>query len=385
MAERARRSDGTLAGAALAAGVGAFAGHPSLFWTAAALVGFAATPALLGSPDSSLDAERSVDGVAGAGERVRVQLTVRNAGAHAVPDLRVIDGVPPALRVVEGSPRGSAALRPGGELTVAYTVEAVHGDHRFGAASAISASLGGQENAASLRPTEDRLCCPAGGEGLGRRLRAAFPSAGERHDEGPEFVSVRRYRRGDPPGRVDWARYARTGELTTVTYAEERAERPAVLVGEATGHPHPAGRALAAVDALEAVRGSPVGLGALGRPETWAPPDSGPARRGAVRSALEPAYGDAGGETPVRPDAWLRRLPGGTRVVVAAAPGDRGARESARLLAAGGADVTVLATECVGGGEPTPANESLRAAGVRVIEWGPFESLGDALARTARR
>ncbi|MFC7195680.1 DUF58 domain-containing protein [Halosimplex aquaticum] len=41
--------------------------------------------------------------------------------------------------------------------------------------------------------------------------------------EGVEFYATREYAPGDPASRVDWNRYASTGELTTVTYRESNA------------------------------------------------------------------------------------------------------------------------------------------------------------------
>jgi len=48
--------------------------------------------------------------------------------------------------------------------------------------------------------------------------------------EGIEFHSVEEYRRGDPANRIDWRRYARTGELTSMTFRTERLAEVVVCV-----------------------------------------------------------------------------------------------------------------------------------------------------------
>jgi len=64
------------------------------------------------------------------GDRVRVTLTVENAGDSALPDVRVADGVPDGLRVVDGQTEGAFAVPSGESTTLEYTVVADRGSSR---------------------------------------------------------------------------------------------------------------------------------------------------------------------------------------------------------------------------------------------------------------
>ena len=63
---------------------------------------------------------------------------------------------------------------------------------------------------------------------------ATLPRAGtlptDSGGDGIEFHSTRSYQHGDPVSRLDWRRYAKTGELTTIDYREEQAVRTVLLV-----------------------------------------------------------------------------------------------------------------------------------------------------------
>jgi len=235
---------------------------------------------------ASVRASRAFDRADPApGEAVGVELTVTNAGDRALPDVRVVDGVPEELAVTAGSPRGCVALPPGGSTTLSYEVVAKRGEYEFA------------DPAVRLRSTasSERATAEVSAEG-DRRLvgtntvrdppvdDAVLPRAGtlpaDSGGSGLEFHATRAYRPGDPMTRVDWRHYAKTGEFVTVQYREERAARTVLVVdvrpvGRVTGAPgYPTGAELAAYagnrlyDALEAAGTVPsvtaVGLGAEG-------------------------------------------------------------------------------------------------------------------------
>ena len=156
------------------------------------------------------------------GEAVDVELTVTNTGDRALPDVRVIDGVPEELAVTSGSPRVCAALPPDGSTTVSYEMVAKRGEYEFA------------EPAVRLRSA-------AGGE----RATATVAADGDRRLVGTNTVREK------------------TGEFVTVQYREEQAARTVLVVdarpvGRVTGAPgYPTGAELAAYagqrlyDALE--------------------------------------------------------------------------------------------------------------------------------------
>ena len=147
---------GVLAISAIAVAVGLIVEVPPLLVVATVGVVYAVYPQLTPAWEPKLTLERSLSETAPAnGERVVVETTVRNVGDRPILDLRFVDGVPPALTVVEGSPRCGAVLRPGAETTVTYEVVDVR-RRRDG-------------NRLHRRP--ERLAAPAPDAGL-RRSRA---------------------------------------------------------------------------------------------------------------------------------------------------------------------------------------------------------------------
>jgi len=122
--------------------------------------------------------------------------------------------------------------------------------------------------------------------------------------EGIEFHSVEEYRRGDPANRIDWRRYARTGELTSMTFRTERlAEvvvcvdaRPASYRAADATEPHAVALAVDAAgrigDALFDANHQ-VGLAGFGRHVCVLPTRNGPdhASRFHRRLATDPAFG----------------------------------------------------------------------------------------------
>ncbi|PSP85303.1 DUF58 domain-containing protein [Halobacteriales archaeon QS_6_64_34] len=176
------------------------------------------------SVPETLTVTRQVDPrVAPPGRPVTVTLSVTNDGDRTLSDLRVVDPVPEALAVLQGTPRGGGTLEPGETMTVSYTVVARRGEFDFPAPRVRVRGAG-----AGAVATADRT--PAGETRLICRLDADAPPLSDIGDtrvgrltadspgEGLTFHSTREYRHGDPAGRIDWRGYAKQGELATVNY-----------------------------------------------------------------------------------------------------------------------------------------------------------------------
>jgi len=200
-------------------------------------LGYVAYGALSSVPvDAAVAVERSFDeATPPPGEAVTVRLTVENVSGATLSDLRVVDGVPDDLAVVGGSARGSFALRPGESATVAYDVVAKRGDfafadpvvrlRSFGASRLVTETVpaAGERELSSLDPVS---AAPLGSTTPVRAGTHPTDSGGE----GLEFHSTREYRPGDSISRIDWRRFAKSKELSTVSYREERAVRVVVAV-----------------------------------------------------------------------------------------------------------------------------------------------------------
>jgi uncharacterized repeat protein (TIGR01451 family) len=235
--ERVPRFRGALAGTLLLATLGLLYAEPRLFAAAVvplAYVTVGALSSLSGAAEPEI--ERSFDPASPPpGAEVEVTLTVRNPGESALADVRVVDGVPDELAVVAGSPRGAVALRSGEEATLSYSVVAKRGDYAFEdpavrvrTASATdrvttAVSAGGERSLTCTRSVSE----PPFGRASPRRIGTHPTDSG---GDGVEFHSTREYRPGDPLSRIDWRRFGKTGDLTTVQFREERAARTVVVV-----------------------------------------------------------------------------------------------------------------------------------------------------------
>ncbi len=252
MSERVGRWGVALVGTLTLVSVGLLAAEPFLLAATAVPLAYVLYGVLSRvPPGANLRVERRVETADPApGETVEVALTVTNEGDSALTDVRVVDGVPGELTVVEASPRACESLRPGESATVRYSLLAKRGTYAFDdpvvrirplAATAVATATldGGGDtavtcaNAVADVPLDD----------------ATLPRAGvlptDSGGSGLEFHATRDYQSGDPVSRIDWRRFAKTNELTTVEYREEQAvrtvlivdARPVTRVTPATGYP----------------------------------------------------------------------------------------------------------------------------------------------------
>ncbi|GGL63554.1 DUF58 domain-containing protein [Halocalculus aciditolerans] len=354
------------------------------------------------------------------GDDVTVRVTVENEGGF-LPDLRVVDGVPDALRVTDGSPRHATALRAGATATFTYTVEATRGRHEWAPLDGLARDAAGSTETRTEANAETRIECvppltgldafPLHDTAAGRVGRLATDTGGS----GTEFYAVRDYRAGDPMNRVDWRRLARSGDLATVEFREERAADVLVVVDTRddayVADPDAATaveRCVEAAGGVLAVRldaGDRVGLASLGPRFTYHAPNTGRDHRARLREALATDDGFApepGDERTVvyRIAAQLRkRVKSGTQVVFCSPLADDSAAEFVRRLAAAGHPVTVVSPEPAPDGDADSRTRAaagiaaaerrlrlgdLRSAGVRVVDWPGGVPLPVAVARAKR-
>lgn len=386
---------GVTAAALAISAIGVGFGRPGVVLTATlgiALVG----AARVWSPSPDVELTRSLSTTDPApGDCVTVTVTVRNTGDRTLADIRLVDGVPAGLSVVDGSPRFTTALRPGKAATVSYDVEMVPGRHTFEPGLVI---LGDPVGAAELltaveTPEPTALDC-----GFGRPTTGgAAPRpqvtvhAGQREGEasgaGVEFDAIREYRSGDPPARIDWNHRAKTGELSTVEFREPHVPkvavlvdaRPAAYVAGADGVPGPRHAANGAHDVVGQLLagGVPTGVGAVPPEDAWLPPGVGARQRVDAREMLADDAAVPWLPPTDEPDipavvaALTARFTPDTQVVFVSPCVDDGAVAIARRLDAEGHSVTVL----------SPADtttETVTSAYARLTRWLRFTTLRSA-------
>lgn len=312
MIHRVTRWNGAVAATVVLGAAGVAANAAGLLVAAAVPLTYVAYGALATAPplESNVATTRELDATAvPPGQPVTVTLTVANTGERVLPDVRVVDRVPERLRVLDGTPRGVATLRPGEELTLMYRVLARRGSFAFGPPRVRSRGF-----AASVLATAD--VPPAGDDRLVCRLDADAPPLADRASgyagqvatddpgEGTEFHSTREYVPGDPMARVDWRHYAKHGELATIAYRAHRVADVVLVLDvraptrAVAGPGHPSGLELCGYAATRALAelagaGQEVGVAVLGGSgavaDRWLPPGAGRAHRAQARAVLRRA------------------------------------------------------------------------------------------------
>ncbi|SFR39535.1 conserved repeat domain-containing protein [Halogeometricum rufum] len=407
-------------GAALVAGaVGVVFQRPALILVAGLGVAYTGFAWFTDAPAPTLEVVRELsESNPDTEEDVRVTVTVRNVGETALTDLRLIDGVPPALEVTDGSARLGTALRPGKSATFSYSVEAVRGEHAWGPLEAVTRSPSAETErtealdaesetvlrcAPSLEATSD---LPLRGLTTQYTGRVATDVAGD----GLEFYSTREYRRGDPLNRIDWNRRARTGKMATLEFREERAATVVLLVDARAdayvatheGDQNAVERSVdAATRAFSSLldSGDRVGVAALSPHDCWLAPSTGSDHRARARQlfATNPALAPTPSDDAYYPVVAVRRLrrqlPSDAQVLFFSPMADDFAVVAARRLDAYGHLVTVVSPDSTT--DDTPGHRlagverenrlaRLRRSGIRVVDWGEGP-LATELARAERR
>ena len=302
------RWQGIAAVALLAVAVGVLAKRPSLLLVGALAGAFAAYPRLTATPDPDLSIQRETEPKAPEdGDLVTVRTTITNEGDATLADLRIVDGTPPMLSVSDGSPRCGTALLPGGEVTVQYELRARPGRHVFQPTTVLCRDASGAVEVEDSLTAASSVECAAEIPNVPLRTQTghhAGPLVTDDGGEGLEFHFVREYQHGDPANRIDWRRYARTGELTSLAFRVERLAKVMICVdarpvsyraGSATD-PHAVALAIDAADRIgDALFDANhcVGLAGFGRDVYMLPARSGRdhANRFHDRLATDPAFG----------------------------------------------------------------------------------------------
>lgn len=408
---------GVVAVALLAGSVGVLFKRPLVLLTACVGVGYAIYPHVLGAPPTDVSVTRRLgDTDPAPGDDVTVEVTVTNGTGRTLTDLRIVDGVPAMLTVSDGAARHATALRPGESTTFSYALTATHGTHRFRPTTVIARDVSGAvEVETTVEPSTDELSVLSElPEPPVDRQTTRLPGnvTTDQSGEGIEFSRIREYRRGDDRNRIDWKRFARTGDLSTVEFRREQAvtvtvcvdARAAAYCGGGNG-PHAVSYGVAAAqELLDSVwdTGEQAGLAAIGREVCWLPPGRGVEYRERARSTLlsHRTLSPRAPEEP-RSDAAHRdqlrelraRLDGVTQVFLVTPLSDQFVVDAALELGAEGSltvvspDVTAPETP----GEKLAAVERrnrihrLRRGDLRVIDWDTGTTLAEALLRARTR
>jgi len=404
--------------------VGVLTDRPATLLVGVVGAGVAAYPRLSRPPTVELELERRLgDRRPESGDSVTVTTSVTNTGDRTLADCRIVDGVPAMLSVAEGSPRHAAVLRPGGTTEFSYAVATEPGRHQFDPATVVARDITGAHEVETTVAAGTEIQCadavpeiPVRAERDGHAGRLLTDEGGT----GIEFHSVREYRPGDPMGRIDSKRWARTGELTTVEFREERPTSVCLLVdarapayrAAADGRPNAVAHCLAGVEqllsALSETRDA-VGLAAFGRELCFRAPGVGTDHETALWQLLatHPAFdatppghvrsgGGADGDSDLDRQATLLRkqLGADTQVVVLTPLTDERIVDTVRTLAAAGHTATVISPDVTSGGSPgqrlarrerTERLRALRGADVPVVDWDPTTPLGTVLLDEQRR
>jgi len=363
-------------------------------------------------------------------EEVEVRVAVTNTGERFLPDLRIVDGVPPGIEVVEGAARCGTALRAGEAVHFEYTVAPARGEHTWDPARVVVANASGSVERettvdAGAETTIRRAPVPLSTGRLPvRGLTSQFEGrvGTDAAGSGIEFFTTRKYRPGDPLRRIDWKRFARTGELGAVDFRQEHGvsvvllvdARKSAYVAPAPDAPHAVDRSVMAAgrifDAL-LDSGDRAGIAAFGEDEVWLPPGAGDGHR-ARANALLTEHPTLSVNPPSRElfDTFLderqeellerrverlhRRLPADAQVFCFSPCCDGFMPSVVRRLDAHGHLVTVISPD------PTVADtpghylagvardhrlRTLDREGLRVVEWRAAEDLESALARARAR
>lgn len=373
--------------------------------------------------ERTIQVERSVTPTAPTpGEQVTVTLDISTADGDPIADFRLIDAVPEALAVVEGSPRMHTAITGDG-TTLSYDVIAKRGDFEFGTPSAeVRPASGAFIQTPKVEVTGvETLSCRVLLEELplqDQTIHFVGQAETDLGGSGVEFYSTREYRHGDPMSRIDWRRYARGGGLTTVEYREEQTipivflvdVRPSTQVARGPGHPTALDLCLYGAEqgTLALTEdGTPTGLSLFGS-DGWVTPSATKTVHEEISTMIDSAEAemtDGGKSLDDTTDAETfdvetaverlkQRLPTGAQVVFWTPVLDTVPITAVRRLVADQIPVTVVSPDVTSGETPGKRIQTvdrqirlktLRGLGAEVIDWDTDEPVALALERAVDR
>ena len=412
-----RRYSGVVAGAVLTLVVGAFLGDPWVVALAAVPLAFVAVGLLSSAPEPAVVIDRTVDPRQPVpADPVTVRLVVRNEGDSPIPDLRLVDGVPDGLSVVDGQQSTATALAPGESDTFTYAVEAKRGSHSFDTPSVRVRGL-------ATGTYRDITPSVTGDERFSARLYLDTPPTvretatlvgavtADTGGSGIEFQTVREYRPGDPINRIEWRHLARDGELRTVNFRERGGLLVFVLVDCRPGGDIELGPTRASgselcryaadriVHALTGA-GHETGVAVLDSASIPLVPTGSSNVQVQTRKALRSVTDSTDWQGPQLPldtvgdgttlsERLLKRFNPGTQVILVTPLGDDVPVTVTRQLRASGHRVTVVSpdtggTETAGGRLARAQRDArlarLREAGAETIDWPRADPLPVALS-----
>lgn len=411
--------------------IGGVFGNSALFVAATVPICYLFVAAITRSPSADgLELGRSFDPeVAPPGQPTTVTVTVHNDSNRTLSDVRIVDGVPEQLPVVDGSPRGCLSVRPGETESISYEVLASQGDYEFEPPVVRLRPLsGGSETTGrvSTGGSDVLRCRRTVGEvpNVIGALRRVGTEPTDSPGNGLEFHSVRTYRPGDSRNRINWRRLAKTGTLSTVNFQETRATRTVLVVdarsptrvAAAEGHPTAAELSAYAADLVFSrlvAEGNQAGMTALGVPgddvavpvptdrsgHPWVDPGNSPAVRDRIEAVLDsvvakgkegPAENWAATDGGQSADTLTMRqqLPDQAEVVFTTPALDDEPVELVSALVAAGHRVLVVSPDVTGDRSPgshlagvkrSVRIQQLRASGATVIDWETTDPLALAL------
>jgi uncharacterized protein (DUF58 family) len=398
---------GLLAAALGIAGVGAFVGRPAVVLLAAVPLAGLAAGSLTAprAPSVSVSRTLSTDSPE-LGERVTVRVAVTNEG-RSIADCHIADDLPSAIGALDAT-ETSVRLPSGATATLEYTAVARRGTHAFGDVTVTARGLTADASVSEAIKTTFR-CRP---ESRPLSLRPTVRRrAGDRSSDtagsGVEFHSVREYRLSDPQRRIDWRRFARSGELTTVEFREDAPEtlhllvdaRPLCAVRGGAAEPTAVAYCADAAERLTAAltnRGIEVGVGLYPESPVAVPPGSGRPHRERVRRLLD-GHGafpwsdgavSAPTEAPAADGGLPDRLRRTGRVVLLSPCLDDRPVEFVEAVHGSGGDIGLL-SPAIGGDSPGAVIERaeraerldrLSGGGIRVVDWDVEAPLERAVA-----
>lgn len=393
--------------------VGVYTERPAILLASIIGIAYTAYPLVPPEPTVDLALSRTVtDRTPDHGDSVTITVTVTNTGDRTLADLRLIDGVPSLLSVTDGTARQTAMLRPGASTTFRYTVTAKHGVHRFEPATAIVYDISGSTRVQTAVGAEtttavDSLDCSVDVHpiDLRRRTRQYTGSiAADTSGSGIEFYQTRTYQRGDPAKQINWRRFARTGDLTTIEFREERLSpvvlcldvRESAVRSRYPDEPHAVAYSVAAameVLSLLFKHNERVGIVVFGPEFAWLAPDTGPHHYEQATQLLRTHYTRSSNQSDVQQETaahfdqlhtFLEQSGDTVEVLLFSPLLDNFGVTTAQHFEANGHTVTVISpnitTEDTLGGELAKIARrnrvrSLRTSQVPVCDWTPEDPI----------
>ena len=329
-------------------GVGTTAQAGWLFVLAAGVLGLAASGAVVSHRLGGAEISRVLPARARAGQRVKVELRVRNRTTRRLPVMRVEDAFPAFEPVAVASEAVPAGASVAAEVDRIATTRGVYDE---GPVSIETASPFGLVRSKRKVAAPSRMIVHPAWTELRSFPLPETPAASvdealavTRSGHGEVFAGVREYRPGDQRRWVHWRTTARTGRLVVREY-EEPSRSPVVLVVSGAGPG----------DEWEALVAAAASIGAFALTHGRSVHCAGESRFG----------GDLEGVTKLQLLDWCAGLdsPGTPAAAVAAAfrrwgrrcsfvlfgPDAESLEDAVRLARTRGAGVTIVSSRASGG------------------------------------